>query len=232
MTGDHSFVFPDEPEAEVWNHLYAGISYAQFEFDRLGEQERKLVEALGAIISKSKTEFLLEPHDRRVLSLLEPFLDHPWIRHATEIELAEEGIGRLGSALERMSDLRPILSMHRIGPGGRRYLDEVINTYLYGFYGACIAMAGATFEQVLREIVSGQGIMSLEEMDEKKVGGRRLLDMVVQADVIKETETLAQRLLDERNRVMHRHIWDDRIAQQMAIGSVDCLGAVLAELNV
>ena len=228
----NNFDFPEDPESEVWNHLYAGVSYAQFEFDKLGPEERKLVEALGAIIAKSKTEFLLEPHDNRVLSLLEPFLDHPWIRHATEIEIAEDGVGRLGDALARMRELKPVLGNHRIGKEGRRYLEEVINTYMYGFFGACMAMAGATLEQVLRELVDGRGIMSLQDIDAKKVGGGRLLAMADEAGLIGDTKDAAERLLAERNRIMHRHIWDDRIAQQMALGSVDRLGAILSEVGV
>lgn len=226
------FEFPEDgPRHEVWNHLYSGIDVANFELDALGTKERQLIEGIAKVIARGRSKFVLEPHDNAVVAAFEPLLAHPWVRFATEVEIAFDGVGRLGETLKRLLELRPILSKYRLGKRAERYLDEVIQVYGFGFYGAAAAMAGATLEQVLRELLTSREVITEAEIDSRRLGASALLKMAGKAKLLQDSVRAAEDVVESRNRVMHRHVWDDKVADKMARKTIDKLGEVLQELH-
>jgi hypothetical protein len=221
----------DGPDVEVWNHLYSGLDLATMELDALDEVSRKAVEKAGATIHAARKQFLLTRDQEMWASLFNVMLRHPWYRFAAELEFGYECVGRASDALSRFVALEPVSSDIQLGEKATRYLREAIDTYVFGFDAAAIAFCGAVVEQVLKDVVVARGIYTLPRLRRERPSGLALLENAKRDKLIKASYDAAKRALDQRNHVMHKDIWDDRISQSVARGSIADLCSVLAELG-
>lgn len=222
---------PYGPQFEVWNHLGSGLDLAEMELDRLEPESKKAIETFAEQIVSLRKSFALRPTVASWVKLLDQLLEDDWFRFAAEIKLAGEGVERASVALKRFMDLRPVFTDYRIGEKGAAYLREVISTFLFGFDAACIALSGAALEQVLREIVIEAGLYTEARLNRERPSGQTLLEEVKRAGRIGDAYEAAKRVFEQRNRVMHRHLWEDRIIQSIALETVKDLGRVLSAVG-
>lgn len=87
---------PDGPEFEVWNHLWSGVDMAAQELRALDPKWRSTVEKIGKIIVSARTGLSQQAAtvEADILSLEDDLLEDPWIRHAAEIEIAGDAMGK------------------------------------------------------------------------------------------------------------------------------------------
>jgi len=220
------------PEFEVWNHLESGLALAEQELDVLDDPSRLLVDKVAELVARLWGDFVIRPEDRELAAGLKKFLANPWARHAAEVQLARRSIDRASESLQRFADLQPVVSQYQLTSKTRRYLKEAVDAFLLGFDPACIAFCGATLEQLFKELlVTRKVIQPPTADDEWSPGGSQLLDLVVKGDLIHRTSEAAKRLLRQRNRVMHRSIWDEKVLKGVALACLQDLAAVLEELT-
>ncbi len=134
----------DLPEFEVWNHLESGLQSARDEFRSVDPELRELVERLAEVIADARGLLILPTSRTPLLSAEGNLLNHPWIKHATDIRIAEEGISRANEALDRYQAMKPAVAARSLPQPVVRYLKEAAATYLFGFDAACIALCRAT----------------------------------------------------------------------------------------
>lgn len=103
---------PDGPEFEVWNHLWSGVDMAAQELRALDPKWRSTVEKIGKIIVSARTGLSQQAAtvEADILSLEDDLLEDPWIRHAAEIEIAGDAIGKAEVALKRYFKIRPAIT--------------------------------------------------------------------------------------------------------------------------
>jgi hypothetical protein len=227
---------PDEdveeygPKSEVWSHLSSGVELATMELDVLDTESRKAVEAFGRHFVRMRKSFALPTGDQTIVELFDLLFRDAWYRHAAEIELAWEGIDRASHALHRFQELQPVFTGFRLGEKAASYLREVVDTFLFGFDAACIALCGATLEQVLRELVVREGIYTERRLRADQPSGITLLKEIERAGLIQDS-AVAERTLKARNRVMHQHMWEKKIIRSMALASIQDLGTIMVQLG-
>lgn len=221
----------DEPKHTVLAYLGDGLELARMEFDALDDEERAAVEQFGAAIVKARRQFVLDDDQRIWTNIYKVLMQDPWHRHAAQIELAWDGINRAQGSLGRFADLEPVLTAYQLSERASAYLRQVVDTYLLEFDAACIALAGATVEHVLRDVLLSTGSFTEGRLRREKPGGLALLENAKREGLITGAYDSAKRVLDERNRVMHKHLWDAKIIRGMALESINHLGAVLVELG-
>ena len=219
------------PETEVWNHLYSGLDLATMELDALDEASRASVEKAGARIHAARKQHVLSRDQEMWTTLFDVLLSDPWYRFGAELEFGYECVSRASEALGRFVALQPVLSDAQLGEKATRYLREAIDTYVFGFDAAAIAFCGAVIEQVLKDLVVDHGVYTEARLRRERPSGLALLENAKRANLIKTSYRAAKRALDQRNHIMHKDIWDDRISQGVARGSVADLGTVLGEIG-
>jgi hypothetical protein len=212
------------PEFEVWNHLYGGLDIAEMEFAALDEETRNTVEGFGKMIVQLRSSFSHPPELSEWVGFFDRLLDDAWFRFSAEIELGREGV-------KRFLELRPVFTNYRVGEKAGGYLRQVVDTFLFGFDAACIALCGAALEQVLRELVIAAGIYTEGRINREKPSGHTLLEAAKREGKITGVYDAAKRVLDQRNHVMHRSLWEERIIKGLALQSITDLGRVLAALE-
>lgn len=220
------------PEFEVWNHLSSGLDLARMELDALDKQTRQSVEGLAKIIIQNRSSFSHPPALKEWIAFFDGLLDDPWFRFAAELELADAGVDRASGALRRYLELRPVFSEYQVGSKATLYLREVVDTFLFGFDAACIALCGAALEQVLRELAVEFGEYSEARLNRERPTGHTLLEVGKRSGCISSSAfDAAKRVLEQRNYVMHRSLWEERIIKSMAVQSITDLGKVLTLLD-
>lgn len=112
----------------------------------------------------------------------------------------------------------------------QRYLEEALGAYCFGFDGPCIAFCGAALEQVLKERLVEKESVSEEHLRRERLSGGEVLEIAMRIGLLTEREP-ANRLLHERNRLMHRYLWDERILRQMALKAIQDLRTILDRLE-
>src|SRR5262245_16958652 len=101
-------VFPDhDPEAEVWNHLESGLQMARDELRPFDPKVRAELEHLAKEVADTRGVLILPASKASLVDAEDQLFRHPWIRHAIDTEIAQEGIIRANEALERYRSLKP-----------------------------------------------------------------------------------------------------------------------------
>lgn len=146
LTGQDEFF---GPRIEVWNHLWSAIDQSTNEFRDLDPQSQKMVERVGQLLAQGRTDFVLQPEalTAKLHEAAQGLLEDVWVRHAAEIEIARLGVSRTDDALTRFLNLRPVVTPRPVPERAKRYIREVIDTYIFGFDAACIALCRAACEQ-------------------------------------------------------------------------------------
>lgn len=250
---------PEEgPEFRVWNQITSGWEKAHDDMARqLDSDDMKLVVDIAKTLVGNKRRLILDdfasewfaafvadiewpPGERseRIAKLAQyvvakgesTLLDHPWIRHAVELEVAWDGISRASEALDRYRLLRTVVGGGKVPPKAQEYIAEVVQTFLFRFDAACIALCRATFEQIAREVLIEKKIYTRRQLKrEGKTAGGLLLSLKGE-HLISKSLSSAKDLIDRGGTVMHDYMYDRKIIQQQALDSIGDLCTVAVEL--
>jgi hypothetical protein len=218
------------PEYRVWNHLYSGLDLATMELNTLEEESRKRIEKLGKLIAQTRSSVSQPLEEGAWIELFDELLKDPWVRYGAELALANEGVDRAAGAIQRFVDLRPVLTTYQLGVKATSYLQQVTSAFLFEFDAAAIALAGAALEQVLRDVAIESGSYTEARLRREQPTGQTLLENAKREGKISSTYDAAKRVLERRNHVMHRSMWEDRIIKRLALESISDLGLVLSSL--
>jgi hypothetical protein len=242
------------PDFEVWNYLMSGwqmayddlarkISPAMLAFYRgiakviVHARSSLLVNPQDAAISKQIAAVLpgVSPKDQSALlaGLMTWFASgkDPWLRHAVELELADEGISRAVLALERYQLVAPRLG-RAIPERALPYVREALSCFLYGFDAATIALCRSTVEQVAKEALVQLGIYTSPQIKRSRppLSLETLIEKLKQAGALSRSYEAAKRVKDRGNTILHEHLYDEKISRQTALDSIVDLADVLGEL--
>ena len=227
---------PEEgPEFRVWNHLTSGWERAHDDMARqLGDDDMKIVQHVAKILVGSKRRLILDDSAPEWLAALvqseSQLLDHPWVCHAVELEVAWEGIGRASEALDRYRLLQTAVGGGKVPPKAQEYIAEVVQTFLFRFDAACIALCRATFEQIAREVLIEKTNFTRRRLKrEGKTAGGLLLSLKGER-LISKSLSSAEDLISRGGTVMHDYMYDRKIIKQQALDSVGDLCTVAVEL--
>jgi len=221
--------FPSfDPQSEVWNHLESGLQQARDELLALDPRDRVTAERIAAALASTRGFLILPESKAKLLSVEGSLLKYPWIRHATDIEIAEEGISRANEALRRYVTLKPAISARALPQSAIDYLKEAAASYLFGFDAACIALCRATIERLLKEFLVAKRLHTVAEL--KRLGAGTVLEKAKQAGFRGAEDDSAKRVIERGDHVLHRSIHEKRILKKTASDSVNDL--VLAALAI
>jgi len=219
------------PVTEVWNHLWSAIDQSVDELRALEPKSRLRVEEIGQALAQARTDFVLkgESFGAAVDSIAEIVLKDPWFRHAAEIEIARLGISRSDDALKRFVRLRPVVTSRPVPDRAKRYIREVIDSFMFGFDAPCVALCRAACEQVLREKLVAEKVYTEPQLKRERPTAGTLLARAKQAGLLSRSRRAAERLVEKGDMVMHNFIFEERILEQQALDSIAELAEVLAE---
>lgn len=220
------------PEFEVWSHLWSGIDMAQNEMRALDAKTRRLTEKLGKFLVDARAQLtVVDATAHADLTALDiDFLADAWVRHAAEIELAQDAITRAGTALDRYFKLRPVITKKALPERAAKYMAEVVNTYAYGFDVACIALCRATLEQVLKDELIARAVYTAPQIRREKPTAGALLLNAKRAGVLVRSNDSAEKIVKKGDTVMHDFMYDGKIIAQQAADSIAQLLDVFLEV--
>lgn len=245
---------PEGPMFEVWNHLHAGLDLARMDMtDRLPPQTVHFLQHLAGALVEANCNLLLVEDDpsafqRLAMVLPErkpgdaPGLLHglykwyvdgkdPWFRHAVELEVARHGIARAIQAIDRFGELAPQFAQRPVPDRAQQYLREVVNTFLFGFDAACIALCRSVFEQVAKAHLLERGLYTEPQLKREKPTAGKLLEVLKQSrELLGSGYSAAKRLVDRGSTVAHSHIYDPKILRSQAQASIQELLQVLSAM--
>ena len=221
----------DGPEFEMWNHLHSAIDTARDELRVFDAESRKVVEELGHLIAFSRTAFVLQRFSDKaaLVDAVQALVADRWFRHAAEIEIADAGVNRVSSALDRFIRLRPIKATREVPDRAVKYLREALDAYLFGFDAACIAFCRATCEQVLKDALVAAKRYTEPQLKRERPSAGTLLRVAQQQRLLERSFEAASRLTRRGDAVMHQFIADNRILPQHSLDSLHDLAEVLEE---
>jgi hypothetical protein len=244
---------PEGPEFEMWIHLESGLDIAEDDMRRqVSEKEFEFWDALAKQLLALRVGLIVNPNSITESAALKRLVPHatpevwqqillsldedpstwsPWLRHAVELRIAGSGVGRAEEALQRYSKLRAAIVGREVPEKASRYLQEVLQTYLFGFDAAAIALACSVFEQMARHTLTALGLVTEPELrrDQPTADGLRI--RLRQHDLLGAADTAAQRLIERRNSVLHKGLFDDRIMPTLSRDSVKELVEVAIALS-
>ena len=219
------------PGTPVWSHLYSGLDLARMEMDFMDAKTRKSYEGFGELIVKQRLAFAHHPALADWDRFYEELLGDVWMRFTAELELGRQGIERAAEALDRFRQLRSVFTDYTPSEKSAGYLREAVNTFLFGFDAACIALCGATVEQVLKDVLVDSGEYTAARLAREQPTGLSVLKALERMQRVQELREPAERVLRQRNHVMHRSLWDARIIRNVAAVCLEDLGRVLSSLD-
>lgn len=242
------------PDFEVWNHLESGwqMAYDDIRF-KLDPNLLEFYQTLARLIVHLKSQLRFDSHDPVVLRLLAdskmPLQDgdhdallrgllkchadgtDKWLTHLVHLEIASQGIDRARAALVRFDLIAARLGgAQTIPERSLGYLREVVDAFLFGFDAATIALARSTLEQLAKEVLVRIGAVTQPQLDRERPDLESLVARLRQAGALTHAADAANRLRERGNTILHKHLYDDRIRQQVALDSIGDLAEVLAEL--
>lgn len=225
-------VAKDGPETEVWNHLYSGLDLATWELDALKPEVRSVVEVFGQRIAEARKTLVLGSDQEGWSKMCEELLRNAWFRHAAELLIAEDGINRASEALARFLLLKPLAIGFTLSQDATSYLRETIDTFLFGFDAASIALCGATIEQVLRDVLITRQIVTRQELRRDRISALGLLERADRHGLLpRAVYDAAYKSLKMRNLFMHQHMDRSESLRDLALRSMADLGQVLTALG-
>jgi hypothetical protein len=243
------------PEFEVWNHLWSGLDMAYHDLEEtLGDDAARLFDSLGDIVYKALTRLFVDPSDPSLgaklmkefpglvgvkvkqaallQSMLRAYKTGSWpvLKYSVDLQLGSEAISRAQHAFDRLQLLAGVLSKAPLPAGVREYLSEVVHTFLFGFDAASMALARSAFEQMAREVLVHKGIYTRGRLDRERPTAFNLLSELTRNGLIGATVQRAEALVRRSNTISHKHVYEGRIMQQLALTSITELAQVLTEL--
>jgi hypothetical protein len=243
----------EEPDWEVWNHLWTGIDTAHDDIaEKLPPKLLKLYEDVAGIVFGAQQRLVLDKDDHwlagelrkrfpskeavdpgALLELLVAVVadgGNPWLKHAVELEAAREGVNRASGALKRLVLLTPHIAEKAVPSGAEPYLQEVANTFLFGFDAACIALCRASFEALGRSVLLSRHDYGEARLKKEKLTADGLFRALLAHGELGQTRRQVEKLIDRGNTVMHKHAYDSKVRQQLALESIDELLAIARDL--
>ena len=243
------------PEFDVWNHLDSGWQMAFDDLKRTVDSDvltlvqdiahlvygaqRRLIVPMDSEWLRGAAKRLLptvtEVDGEKIIRATLAAMEEgrlPLVRYAVELEVASEGIGRANRALSRASLLKPMLGARELPERARRYLEDAVGTFLFGFDAACIAFCCSAFEQLGRHKLIQAGIWSEAHVRKSKPTAFTVLADLERATppLLTQSRAAADSLVRRRNQNLHSHLYDERILKQSAVDSIDELLQVAREL--
>jgi hypothetical protein len=92
-------------------------------------------------------------------------------------------------------------------------------------------MCGATLERTLQDALVQAGVLpEMNSNDERTPGAAKLRRLAKDHELIGSSSAAVDRVFEQRDRVVHRHIWDDKIIEGIALKCIEDLAAILREL--
>ncbi len=243
------------PEFEVWNHLDSGWQMA---YDDMAEQvdpeTMEVFKLVASIIVGGTSALHLDQEMAPVREKMEQFVpdlatsdyemifnnlvrsfrrgDNRWLRHAVELELAREGLARATDAFHRFALLVPQLRQRPLPSRAEPYVREAIQTFLFGFDPACIALCRSALEQVSRDVLVRIGAYTEAQLDRARppLALETLILKLKQSGALLRAYDAADRIRLRGNTVLHKHLFDNRARSQTALDTLVDLTTVLREV--
>lgn len=154
------------------------------------------------------------------------------LRFAVELQLGWRFLDRARRGLDRYADLQPMLVRRRVPNRVQPYLAELVDLYLVGFDAATVAFACACFEQVAKGALVATGKCTEPQLRRDKPTALALHALLVQHSLIEASDRLADRLVRNRNDLLHSHWPDPKIdSRRQALDAIESLVSVCRELE-
>jgi hypothetical protein len=186
------------PEFEVWNHLESGLDQARSELNELPPEYRQALEAVAKLRAHKCHRLVLSSAElaARRLKLDGVFVtSEAWLNHAVEIEFAEVGLRRAVNALSRYRRLQPRITTRPVPDAAKRHLHEVVETFLFGFDAACIALCRATLEQLLRDALLTAHVYTEPQLRRERPTAGALLENARRKRILVSSLAVAESLV-------------------------------------
>jgi hypothetical protein len=224
-------IWPDKgPNADVWSHLQTGLDLAEEEMEDLPEKVQKFTEAVAKALLLNRTKVILDAKEKGWAELDSELLSFLWVRYATDLEIAREGITRATKALDRYGEIRPTVAVDAIPEKAQSYIREVVHTYIFGFDAACIALCRAALEQLLKHCLVSVGAYTLPQLKREQPTAGTLLAKARQGNLLPTAYDPAYQVIQRGDQLMHSHVFDEKILRQSAADSVRDFTAAAVEL--
>ena len=218
------------PEMSMEGCLYAGLSYADFQWDDVDEKSRAIIEKVGELVVGYHTSLVVQPHLRDLAETLAHNVStNPWFRFGVEYKLGHSGTYRVMESFERFRNILPIYAAQQVSPKSQRYLSEAVGCYLLGFDAACIVFCRSTVETLLKEGLQAAGHPLYQDLASAPTAGKVIEDAYSRG-LIRRTLDVAKRLKKTADHTLHRAPPDEKILPQQAVDSIRDMTAVLEEL--
>lgn len=222
---------PDYNEdGEVWNRLEDGLQMARDEFRVLDPETRRNLELLGKILSGIHIRLVVDPEVEGLVEDRDSLLENPWIRHATDLEIAVFTVGRASNALDLYRLLQPTVHRTAIPERAQPYLREVTTTFLLGFFPACVALCRATLEQLLKEQLVQIEVYTEPQIKRERPTAGVLMHNAKRTGILTAAYDAADRIVRRGDAIMHRGFPEQRIRQRIALDSTVDLIEVVVEV--
>jgi len=155
----------------------------------------------------------------------------PWVRFIVELILVERGIDRSLHALERYADLRATVAGREVPSEAWFYLQEVVDSYLFGFDTAAVTLACGCFEVLAKRALLSTGKVTQPQLDREKPGAEMLRSRLRQWEMLSDTTARSvAELIEVRNALLHGSNVE-RPAKELSIGAIRTLVQVCTQLQ-
>lgn len=241
------------PEFEVWNHLSSGWDLAHQDIaDKLHPDDLEFYTRAADVIVGALSEGMVGPHleaVREKLTAMVPGLapdtqrtlftgllqwyakdEDPFLRHAVELRIGREGLDRAIEALDRYRSIVPQLVRSSLPMKAHQYLREALQAYLFGFDAAAMSLCRSALEHAARTALMQLGVYSDARLRREKPTLEELIERLKQSGALYESYRSASNVRERGNTVVHDHMYEPRIRQQMALRSIVELSSVLEEI--
>lgn len=147
------------------------------------------------------------------------------LNYAVNLELAELAVDRAAASFLRLRDISVQLARHPLPERALAYTREAVQSYIFGFDAATIALARASLEQCVVGACDRAGIpfdgspaLACQLSTLRRVG------------LLVEAYEPAMRIKRRANDLLHRSMFSPRVIRRIACDTVRDLALVAAEL--
>lgn len=211
------------PTYEVWNHLEGGLQQAREELHALDPREEVLLGIIGDFLLSARSQLSLPASSAETVRRLVPVLDHPWVKFAADLRLAEDVLERGTGGFHRFRSLVAILVGQPLPASSLPYLREASQTFVYGFFASSIVFSAASLERVLEQLLAAESLKT------DGPGAGHVLKAVRVHKLLKRSLKGAEDLVAVRNRLVHDRLPTDDELSDIALTSIRTLTEVFAE---
>jgi hypothetical protein len=216
-------------EDQVWIHLENALDSAEDILSYLRPQDRVIAQAIAKHVADARIRMVGDPQHADFFQLADELLENEWFKHAADVVVARSAVARAENACDRFVELKPILTRFSIPERARPYLSETTELFLLGFDAGCIAFCGASLEQILKDVLIEHRVFTEAQIRRDQTPARTLIREA--RPWLQDNALNAELVFEERNRIMHKHLWDDRVIRGMAMKTLERFASVVAELG-